>query len=723
MIHSAIALALLLPAASTMSGGLSIEASPRQLLPGRDEPAELVVRGPPEQLRGLQLGCTHGTIRGYTRVSPTEVRAELIAPRTPGSATWVLCGAGAPGGQALVSLELLRRETLPLSLLPPLARVEVKIGPSVYGPFRANGAGFAEVPVVLTPAALNAEVMAAPPGGDTQSTTMRLSVHPGEQVLVLPPHGAITADGRKSTSLYLFTLNERGEAADLPATVTSEEGAVALARRGPGLQLVTFTPHPRALPVEGVVTARTGRSRPWQARVPLTAGVRPSLSIEAPVRGLPADGLASVEVSVRVTDQLGRGLVGQPVKLVARDGSIGPLEERPGGTYVARYVAPREVGGETALIAELDGAAAVSLPLTLTPPPRIVAELKPREIPADGESRAILDIIARGPDGRLLPDGTEVELSTSMGALPALVTTAGGKATAELIAGHQAGPVSIEVKALDATQLVSTRLLPGPATRLEVHPERPVLVCDGRDSTLVRVVVRDTFGNPIEALPIELFDIPRASEALPEPIARGSFERVAALGGGTFSFRYTAPAVCEPRRHQLTAVAGAARGTASVGLRRGYSRPAAVAVRMGGGQSLGAIRSGHLEVEGDARTAALAGQLMASATGAISLAPDPAGGVPSWAASLYLGPKWSVMEDERLFLYVGAGVDAHAVSGAAPAQTPLFGAHLRAGGGWAMGPGFGTVQLRYGHVFVAPGRPLQGYLGGLFFSAGYQLPL
>jgi hypothetical protein len=717
-----LSLPLFLPAAAgAAAGGLSIEASPRQFLSGRDQAALLTVRGSPEQIRDLHLGCTHGSLRVYSR-EPSEVKAGLVSPLTSGSPSWVLCGAGAPGGQAMVALELQRRETLPLSRLPDLARVEVRIGSSLFGPVRANADGFAEVPVVLTPSVLKAEVMATPPGGATDTTVVRLSVQPTPQVLLLSPHQSMVADGRQTTSLYLFTLNDRGEAADLPTTVTSDDGEITLARTGPGLQVVTFMPHPRAGPADGTVVAQTDRSRPWVAKVHLVGGVKPSLSIDAPARGLPADGLATVEVAVRVTDQLGRGLVGQPVKLRARDGLVGPVDERPGGLYVARYQAPVEVVGETTLTAELEGAEAASLPLTLTPPPRITAELTPREIPADGRSRAVLSVTARGPDGRLLPDGTPVELSTTMGALPARVTTSGGRATAELLAGRRAGEVAIQVRALDATKAIFTRLLPGPAARLEVHPERGALVCDGRDSTLLRVRVQDAFGNPIDGLPIELSDAPRPGESAPGPAAAGLFERVAALGGGEFSFRYTAPPTCGRRSHELTAVAGAARGAATVGLRRGYSRPLAVTVRLGSGHPPAMARSGQIEVEGDARTAALAQQLAASATGTLSMDLDLPGG-PGWVASVSLGPKWLFLEDERFLLYAGAGVDGHAGFGPAAPEAPAFGAHLRAGGGWAMGPGFATVQLRYGHLFLLPGGATRASPGGLSFGAGYQLPL
>src|SRR5207302_8125880 len=122
--------------------------------------------------------------------------------------------------------------------------------------------------------------------------------------------------------------------ADVPVTFAATEGELSMHRAGLGVQAGTFTPTARGAEGEAVIAARLRNGRSAMLRIKLTGGIHPRVTLMAPLRELPSDGLASMEIAIRVTDDEGHGLDRQKLNLYALRGVVGAITEKGGGNYV-----------------------------------------------------------------------------------------------------------------------------------------------------------------------------------------------------------------------------------------------------------------------------------------------------------------------------------------------------------------------------------------------------
>jgi hypothetical protein len=711
---------------------LRLEASPRQLLSGRDTRATLTVSAPglPPDVR---LACSAGRLLPARRSAPDTLEASFVPPRTDTLAP-ILCAAVSPssGAHATVVLEVQRRQVLPLAGLPPLSRVEVRIGEALYGPVRANATGQAEVPVLLSPTVTQATVSATAPGQPAWQRTMPLPVPSRPTVLLLAEESSLEADGQHGVRAWAFGIDSRGEPLEATPTVSGTGGTFESQRIAPGVHLGTLVPHPRASPGEAVLTAQASHGEPSTVRVALRAGVKPTLTL----------GLERLEdgafLHVSVHDGRGHALPGEPVHLRASLGEVGPVQDQGDGTYLVRYRAP-PTGGEVRFDAWVDGAPPVSRTETLEAIPRLTLELtgwagNGHELPADGRSRVSLRMSARDAKGFLAPDGTKLLLSTTLGRLPASVMTREGRATAELESVRQTGEALIQVRWEEQRVSTTVRLVPGAPARLRVRTEKDEVLCDGRDSTQVYLHVEDLDGNPLDGVPITL----RAAGIQAE---QGRFERVASLGSGEFVTRYHAPSRCEGGVATVLASAREARAEARLTL--ASRTPRGLALRLGAQSNLGRLVQPSLELEGDLRPYALGERLAASASvqvawGRFSLRGESAAHEPfdlsaqALTTTVSVGARWLQPLTGSLSGYAGAGLDAHLVHidwrlsldpGSRRQFSPAFGGHVRLGLVYPLGPGELVLQGRYGLARLPEGGTFLGPIGGLSTSLGYRFAL
>jgi hypothetical protein len=688
--------------------------------------------GSPQDTR---LVCSAGTLGPLKRTAPDTLQALLTPPRQ-GAVLPLLCAAVVPasGAHATAILELQRREVLPLTGLPPLSRVEVRVGDAQYGPVRANAAGMVEVPVLLTSSTAQATLLVTPPGQAERHEALALPISPEPIVVLVPESPSVEADGQRSLRIWAFSVDERGAPHEGPLSTSQSGGRLTLQRVAPGVHLGAFTPLPRSTPGEAVVAMRASAGAQASIRLELRAGVRPVLSVEASSRELRADGDSGTDVTVWVRDGEGRGLPGQPVLLEAAHGQLSPLQDRGDGAYLARYRAPVSADRAEQLVARIEDVASASLTLALVAPPRLVLEMDAREAPADGRTRLALRLTARGPEGARVPDGTELQLSTTLGTLPGWVRTREGRATAELVAALQAGEAVISARLAEVATQASVRFLPGAPGRVRVSTEERAVSCDGMDSVQVRLVVQDAHGNPLEDAPLSL----RAAGTQAE---KGRFERIASLGGGEFVTRYHAPHLCEGGTATLVASAGEARGDTV--LRLSSRTPRGLAVRLGAQSNLGRLVQPALELEGDVRPYALGERLAATASlqvafGRLSLQGETGAQEPfrvdasPLLATLALGGRWSLPVALPVSPYLGAGLDAHlarisyrvSLGSARQVQvSPALGGHLRLGVALPLGAGEALLQGRYGVARLPADAPFRGSIGGLAVTVGYRFAL
>ncbi|MHB8419207.1 MAG: hypothetical protein ACYDCL_14115 [Myxococcales bacterium] len=202
---------------------------------------------------------------------------------------------------------------------------------------------------------------------------VRLGLPPPSRLVLRPPSRPLVADGRSTAAVRLLALDEGGLGIPLKDLEITANGARLPAARylGDGLYESTLTA-PAAYPPGGLVelTAKAGGSPALQAtaRYQLLPGRRPkSVAARLSPSPAPADPSAAETLRLEVRDESGQPLGGAHLIAIATHGTVGKLEDRGDGSYVAPYVPPDALPaeGEELRVVGADEGFEESLPLPL----------------------------------------------------------------------------------------------------------------------------------------------------------------------------------------------------------------------------------------------------------------------------------------------------------------------------------------------------------------------
>ncbi len=187
---------------------------------------------------------------------------------------------------------------------------------------------------------------------------------------------------------------------------------------GQGLVRIPFEAPPGV--GTGTLVTRTGKQNGARKSIDLGVPlVKPVLAFTRATE-LVADGRSSTTVEIYLLDRDNRPLSGARPLLSADAGEVSAPLERGPGWYSARFRAPRELGSGTAGIqVSLDGRGdgyrqALAIRLKPGPPARLTVTARPPELPADGRSRAAVEIRVEDETGNPVSE-VEVRIRTSAG--------------------------------------------------------------------------------------------------------------------------------------------------------------------------------------------------------------------------------------------------------------------------------------------------------------------
>jgi len=265
-------------------------------------------------------------------------------------------------------------------------------------------------------------------------------------------------------------------------------------------------------------------------------------------------------------------------------------------------------------------------------------------------------------------------------------------------------------------------LQPGEPARLDVQGGPALLEVDGRTPVVLRMDVRDRYGNPVrDAVPRVL----SRTDAVPAPVSTGA---------GAWEVQFVPELLAHERAAQLELQAGEL--SVHHALRLLPHRPRlTVAGRVGLLSNLGTVRSPTAGLQlhcwprllrEDLGLSADLGYLPLGAAGGDGLA-----GVESSAGAwlLALGPSWRLRPRGGMEAWVGAGPSLGrlsartALEGGTPVESSggALGAQAWLGVSQRWGPGAPFVELR-GVVLSDPGLPtLRGSLRALGLQVGYRI--
>jgi hypothetical protein len=182
------------------------------------------------------------------------------------------------------------------------------------------------------------------------------------------------AAGDPAVEVEAEITDAAGNRVDAEVRLAATFGAVsAPSRAGPGVVRARYlVPERLEGRREAAVEAAVGEVVDRRT-LALSPAAPAALAVAVEPAELVADGAASAEVRVAVTDRFGNASDGPAPALDARHGRLGPLEPEAPGSYRTRYTAARaRADGADAVVARA-GALERSAPIRLLAPPRRLA--------------------------------------------------------------------------------------------------------------------------------------------------------------------------------------------------------------------------------------------------------------------------------------------------------------------------------------------------------------
>lgn len=709
--------------------GPSLTASPERIVLGRDKSVNVTLTAP-GRAHPLMLSATAGKLGPLKQVGDGKWRAVLTPP---------------PARSAQVSLitawDSENPDFAPVFLAVPMAaqealgftvesngRVTLTVADGKFGPFRADAQGRVEVPARLPPGVTEG-VLSVHGQPDRR---VPLPAQPFLRTAVVVAPSSIPADGKARAEVWIYAVDPSGAAlAGVKPALRATQGKLSPMREvGGGVYQATFTAPVRL--AAGAATLSVGllddpSGARAQASVQLSAGVRGELAVKLAAEELPADGEAQTIVTATLAVDGAAKLAGQDVTFTAVVGAVSPVVDKGDGTYVATYTAPAGNYVTDLVVARAPGGISAKTDLRLVPPPLLFVTVTPRTLVADGRSRASVRLVVRSEDGRLVPDGTVVELAARGGGIPREVKTLAGTATAFFTAGRKAGQGRI-VAALGEHRVdAQLSLKPGMPARLVLAVARATMRSDGADSMQVIAEVFDEVGNPVP------FAAPSLAASL------GTLTAVREEGPGRFVSTYVAPDERYGGEAEIRA-----QGPGELSQRhavRLVAPPPRMRVALGllGAHNLGVLAAGGMWAEAALRLPWGEDLFYVSLDGGVAFGSrDVACAAPAECRGTAdvrvmparLGVYWRFQNGSKVAPYLGGGgglylarIDVTSELGTSGETSPLPGAYGRAGLDIALGPGSWFAEVRYDYARMPDGAVGAGEIGGLAAGMGYRLGL
>ncbi|KUF07393.1 hypothetical protein AUL38_09360 [Leucobacter sp. G161] len=348
-------------------------------------------------------------------------------------------------------------------------------------------------------------------GVSTQLTLTQLA-GPVDTLTAQLADARIVADGIASTTLTVTAADAHGNPlAGEAITAVAADGATVgpVTDHGDGSYTATVTSSTRA--GDAVITVTDSSVTPaLTSTVALAhvAGPAHALTADLAEYALPADGIASTALTLKLADLHGNPIVGaNPTVMTLADGvKIGAVRDHGDGTYIASVTASTVAGDVLLLAAGGPGNAGLSTQVTLTQragaADTLTAQLADTRLVADGVAGTTLTVTAADVHGNpLTGQPITVTASDPRTRIYTVIDAGDGSYTAAIVSSFAAGAVTLTVTDTSVTpaltHTVELMQLAGEPEAATLTLDDTALPADGESSTTLEVGVVDAHGNPV----------------------------------------------------------------------------------------------------------------------------------------------------------------------------------------------------------------------------------
>ncbi len=285
-----------------------------------------------------------------------------------------------------------------------------------------------------------------------------------------------------------------------------------------------------------------------------------TMTISANPLSIPADGASTTQIEVVMMDSSGSALNGNVVFFTTTLGSITPQATVDNG--IARTTLTAGTNEGTATVTAISGSLSDTIQVTIGfQNVSIFLTANPPEIPADGISTSTIEAFVTEDKG-IVPDGTDVAFTTTLGTITPNAQTVSGRATATLTAGVKEETATVTAIVRSTSQTTDVTIgIPVSNITLTVNPtEFEVETADAQTHVAsVIATVWDAAGNPIDNKPVIITSDKGSLDSA------GSVRKTDEFGQVTDTFRITiAVPQGTSQSVRLTATSGSISATATI---------------------------------------------------------------------------------------------------------------------------------------------------------------
>lgn len=469
---------------------LVASSSPTELVLGQDQAAALNIKltGPKGEMAGdggqLLVHTEYGSVEALTYLGGGTWTARYVPKNVNYPHLDVVTFADARNPELVYGthvVSMVGKTDFPITGAKPNATLMLRIGDRDFGPYTADTAGKAVIPVTVPPGLGTATRITIVDGKQSEEPfDLQL---PQTRRLALFPMATIPGDGVTAVTVRVAVRTPTGDAdPNGKVSLSASSGSVTQpVHEGNGIYSAKFTPARTA--TAGTVTlsaSLAGESGKSEITVNL-AGALPDKLELTPEPTTLAAGAAGFKVYAKVTDAKGIGVEGvAPVFVAAGAKESGSARDLKSGDYQSSF---DTVGANSVVVTALGLGAASGNPAA-----RVVVLPSTERVNNDGTSTAVISVLSVDQYGYPVADQpVTLRLNTGDGRLPSEVRTdARGLATVTYGAGTTAGAVDIEARSGDLYG--SATLIQAPANVQVDVPMSGSAVYAAQDARLQRLV-------------------------------------------------------------------------------------------------------------------------------------------------------------------------------------------------------------------------------------------
>ncbi|MDI6738913.1 MAG: invasin domain 3-containing protein [Candidatus Edwardsbacteria bacterium] len=365
-----------------------------------------------------------------------------------------------------------------------------------------DGLGIATARLIAPTKTGMAQVTATSGSATTQTTVTFSDV--GASLSLAADQSSILANGQSKTTITA-TLTDGGVGiANQTIAFSTTAGAIAATAvtNSQGQAAVDLYSVASSTDITASVTASAFTKGDKVANITTVTMQGVTMTLAANPASIMANGASNSTVTATLTYTTGGGpLAGVPVSFASTLGTItASALTNASGAATATLTSGTSLG--TATVTATYGntfTKLASIEFTQVTAGSIILSAGQNTLTANGTSSTTITATVKDAMGQLMPNGTIVAFTTTMGSITTSAVTANGVATANLTAGTATGADTVRASSGAANSQIVIGFVAGPAAAISLAVSRPTIIPDGKDTTTITATVRDAYNNSVDA--------------------------------------------------------------------------------------------------------------------------------------------------------------------------------------------------------------------------------